>query len=444
MKTNFIPHYIPRSAFRIPRSYERGGILFAAIVFCALVGLVLTAYLSMIRSQQKFTYRSQVWNDCVLLCEAGIEEAFAHINYTGNGNNTNFGIHGWTLSANAYRKEIKLDDGTVRIAISNDMPPTIFASGFLRAPLSSSRDITRSIRVGTRLNQRFPYALLARGTITCNSAGSRVDSYDSTDPLKSTGGRYDPKKAGDQATLATIAKIPKAIDVGNLKLYGYAGTGPGGTVEVNGSGNVGSTAFNDNPANGGKIEKGHTANDLNVYIADPTLPKDFGSGPSPGSGAIGGTNYAYVISSGDWTLNALNVSGSQRVLVTGTARLLVKGDTSISGSADIDIAPGASIEIFSTGNIDIKGNVNNPGAPKDFSVIGLNGCNAISYSSGAPFVGTVNAPKANVTMNGGATVYGAIIANSAKLSGGLSLHYDESLKGNPNEGRYLAASYQEL
>jgi len=437
MKTDFITNH----PFRVPRSSERGGILVTAIIFCALVGLALVAYLSMLRTQHKLTYRSQVWNDCVPLCEAGIEEALAHMNYSGTS--TNFQIQGWVLSANAYRKEIKLNDGTVRVAISNDMPPTIFVNGYLKTPLSSTGELTRSIRVGTRLNQRFAYALLSRGNISCNSAGARVDSYDSTNPLKSTLGQYDPLKAGDQAILATTAKTPNAIDVGNLKLYGYAGTGPGGTIGIN-NGNVGSTLFVNNPLNSGKIESGHSANDVNVYIPDPTLPNSFSGPLAPGSGTIGGTNYAVVIPAGDWTLNSLTLGSGQRMIVTGNARLLVNGSTSINGSADIDIAPGANLELYSTGNMDIKGNVNNPGLPKDLSMVGLNGCTSISYSGGASFVGTVNAPKANVTITGGSALYGAIIANTAKVSGGLSVHYDEALKGNPREGRYLIASYQEL
>lgn len=419
---------------------ERGGILVTAVIFCALVGLVLVAYLSMLRTQHKFTHRSQVWNDCVPLCEAGIEEALAHLNYSGT--TTNFGINGWVLSANAYRKELRLNDGTVRVAISNDTPPTIFVNGLLKAPLGST-NLSRGIRVGTRLNQRFAYALLARGNITCNSAGARVDSYDSTDPLKSTLGQYDPLKAGDKATLATTSKLPGAIDVGNLKLYGYAGTGPGGTININ-NGNVGSTLFNDNPLNSGKIESGHSANDVNVYIPDPVLPSSFSGVPLAGGGVIGGTNYTYIIPSGDYTLNSLNLGTGQRLIVTGNARLLVNGATAISGGADIDIAPGGNLEFYTIGNVDIKGNVNNPGLPKDFSMIGLKGCSAITYSGGASFVGTVNAPQASVTITGGSALYGAVIANTAKVTGGLSVHFDEALKGNPREGRFLAATYQEL
>src|SRR5262247_4119637 len=144
MKTDFIKHSVsrvPRSALRLRRSNERGGILVTAVVFSALVGLALVAYLAMLQSQNKFTHRSQVWNDCIPLCEAGIEEALAHINYSGT--TTSFGINGWGFSGNAYRKDLNLNQGTVRIAISNDLPPTIFVNGSLHAPLSSSSDLTR-------------------------------------------------------------------------------------------------------------------------------------------------------------------------------------------------------------------------------------------------------------------------------------------------------------
>ena len=54
-----------------------GGVLVVTIVICALVGLMLSAYLSMVSSQHSFTQRSQVWNNVIPMCEAGIEEAMA-------------------------------------------------------------------------------------------------------------------------------------------------------------------------------------------------------------------------------------------------------------------------------------------------------------------------------------------------------------------------------
>ena len=431
---------VPRSLSRIRRSNESGGILIAAVILAALVGMALIAYLSLVKGQQRLTHRSKVWNDCIPLCEAGIEEALAHINF---GDTTTFGASGWAFSANAYHKELTLNNGTVRVAISNDLPPTIFASGILRAPLSSSSDITRTIRVGTRTNQLFPYAILTRDKLTCNSSGGRVDSYDSTDPLKSTLGRYDPLKAGDQAHVVTLSRNQNAIQIGTVSIYGYAGTGPGGTIGIN-SGNVGSTLFNDNSSNDGKIETGHATDDINVYVPDPTLPSNFTGALSPGGGTYDGTNYTYVLPSGNWTLSSLRLGTGQRMIVTGTARLLVTGSTAISGSGQIDIAPGGNLEFYTTGDVDIKGNVNNLGVPKDFSLIGLKGCNNISYTGGASYVGTINAPWAHVTISGGSAFYGAIIANTARITGGLNVHYDEALKAPPREGRFIVTSYQEL
>ena len=268
-----------------PRASERASMLVITVIFCALVGLVLAAYLWMLQSQRKFTYSSQVWNSCIPLCEAGLEEAMAHINYSGT--TTNFAINGWVFSAGAYRKELNLNGGTVRMAIDTSIPPLITVNGFMRAPVQTNQ-VRRDIRVRTRLNQRFPYAILSKGPVACNSAGARADSYDSTDPLKSTFGQYDPLKAQDQAIIATTSKNSGAIDIGNLELYGYAGTGPGGSVSIN-NGNVGSTLFNVNPLNNGKIEQGHFSDDVNVYIPDITQPADF-AGVPPASGVVGGTN----------------------------------------------------------------------------------------------------------------------------------------------------------
>jgi len=432
---------VSRSTLRARRSNERGSILVIAVIFAALVGLALVAYLSLIKNQQKLTHRSKVWNDCMPLCEAGVEDALAHMNFSGT--TTSFGINGWAFSGNAYRKELTLNGGTVRIAISNDLPPTIFASGALRAPLSSSSDITRTVRVTTRTNQVFPYTILTRGKLICNSSGGRVDSYDSTNPLKSTLGRYDPAKAGDQAHVVTIAGTANAIEIGTVSIYGYAGTGAGGSIGIT-SGNVGSTLFNDNPSNDGKIEAGHVTDDINIYIPDPTLPSNFTGALSPGGGTKDGTNYTYILPAGNWTLSSLKLGTGQRMIVTGKAYLLVTGTTAISGSGEIDIAAGGSLEFYTTGDVDIKGNVNNLGVPKDCSLVGLKGCNNISYNGGASFVGTVNAPGANVTITGGSAFSGAIIANTAKITGGLSVHYDEALKTPPREGRFLIASYQEL
>jgi len=421
------------------RSSERGGVLITTIVFCLLVGIALTAYLSMLKTRHKFTHRSQVWNSCVATCEAGLEEAMSHINYSGTS--SNFAINGWTFSGGAYRKQRDINGGFVRMAIDTAIPPTLLVTGYMRAPTQTNY-IVRAIQVKTKMNQRFPHALLGKGNIQCNSSGARCDSFDSTDPTKSTGGQYDPAKAQDKATIATTTKANGAIDIGNLALYGKAGTGPGGTVSINNNGNVGSTAWNDNPVNDGKIQPGHVTDDVNMYVPQPTLPSFFGNNLPILNGLIGAVTYDYVLNSGDYRMASLNIPAGKSMYVAGKARLYVSGATSCDGT--ILLAPGASLDFYSGGDLAVGGAINNPGVPKDLSIVGLSTCTTVNYNGGAKFVGTMNAPKANITITGGAGFCGAAIGNIIKLTGGMSIHYDESLKGNPDEGRYLAATYQEL
>jgi len=440
MRTKSI-QLLPRSAFRSPRSGERGGILVVTIIFCALVGLVLAAYLSMLRSQHKFTHRSQVWNDCMPLCEAGIEEAMAHLNYSGTLNN--FAINGWALSGNCYRKEINVNGSIARIAISNDMPPSVFVSGLIRAPLASNY-LTRTVRLKTRLNQRFPYSCLSKGTITMSGGNAYVDSYDSTDPLQSTLGRYDPLKRDDEAIVATISSVDGQINVGNASVFGSVATGPGGDVAISG-GSVGSILFNANPVNDGKIESGAYRDDVNVYIPDAALPVGFSGTPPLMNQTINGTNYTYVLGSGDYYLPSLNLSGGG-VLVQGRARLHVGGQTSLSSDAHILLGPNASIEYYAAGDINISGRgwVNASGLPKNFNVYGLAGCNSLNYSGDAQFIGTVYAPNSDIKMSGSSDGFGAMVGKSITFSGEMSFHYDESLKGDPRTARFIAASWQEL
>ena len=415
--------------------------LVITLIFCALVGLVLAAYLSMLRTQHKFSHRSAVWNDCVPLCEAGIEEALAHLNYSGTANN--FAINGWVLSGNLHRKDLFLNGGFVHMAISNDMPPTIYASGFLQAPLQTNH-LNRRIQVRTKMNQRFPYAVLSKGGVTMSGANAYVDSYDSTDPLQSTLGKYNPLLRDDEATVATTSTIDGAINIGNATVYGDVATGPGGDVALSG-GSVGSTLFNANPLNDGKIEGGHYADDVNVYIPDATLPTGFSGLPPQQNVIVNGVSYSYVLGNGDYFLNSLNLSGGG-VLVQGKARVHVAGQTSLSSTAHILLAPGATVEYYAGGDINVSGRgwVNANGLAKDFNVYALNTCNSINYSGDAQFVGTIYAPRSDIKMSGGSDAFGAMVGKSITFSGDMSFHYDESLKGDPRQGRFVAASWQEL
>ena len=424
------------------KTSESGGILVATIIFCVLVGLVLMAYLSMLSSQRRMAFRSQVWNQCIPMCEAGVEEAMAHMNFRGTPA-PNFAINGWVLSNNAYRKQRALNGGVMEMAISNVSPPIITVRGFLRAPISSS-NIVRTVRVQTKVNRMFPNAMLARGSITMGGNGTRIDSYNSTNTLESTSGQYDPLKATDDAIVTSLATNAGAISVGNVSVYGQVATAPGGTVTLNNNGNVGSTLWNSNPLNDGLIEPGAIRNDANVYISPPELPTGFAP-MVPGPGTVNGTNYAYVLGDGDWRLPSINLSGPN-ILINGKARIHVTGGMNISGDSAILIANSGTVEWYQSGNVTLAGRgvINAPGLAKDFSLIGLPGCATVSYSGSSKFIGTIYAPGAAVSISGTADAFGAIVGSTIAVTGNMSFHYDQALTGNPRQGLYIASTWQEL
>jgi hypothetical protein len=413
--------------------------LVITIVICALVGLMLAAYLSMVSSQFSFTQRSQIWNNCIPLCEAGVEEALAHLNHKNTG--SNFAINGWEEYRGLYHKNRELNGGTSMMRIDNSYPPIITVVGQLPAPLGQGF-VSRVVRVRTRLNQRFPTTILARGGIDMGG-GARVDSFNSTNNTESTAGRYDPAKATDHAVIATVSKNPGDLDLGNADIYGSVATGPGGNVDLAPNGNVGSEDYINNPANSGTVEAGHYTDDANMQIDDGALPEPFGPLERPMSGRVDDVSYEYVLKSADYELNSVSLT-SRKIIVTGKARILVHGTTTIGGQSGIIIRPGASVEWYAGGDVSLAGGgVVNEGYAKDFSIIGLNSCRNVKYAGDAEFTGTIYAPHAAINMVGNSEAFGAFVGASFKITGTMDLHYDEALRDVPNRGKFLADSWEE-
>jgi hypothetical protein len=211
---------------------------------------------------------------------------------------------------------------------------------------------------------------------------------------------------------------------------------------------VGDKFFALSPLNGGKIQPGHIRNDFNVYVPDAALPPNFSALPNPLAPAnVGGTNYTYVAGSGDYSVTGnLNMGNGEILFVTGRARILVKGNVNLTGDAGIILATNATVEWYQAGsivNMGGRGVVNSRGFAKDFQLIGLSTCNSISYAGSFQFTGTVYAPSATVILTGSADAYGALVGNSIELSGGMGLHYDESLN-SPQKIRFIASSWKEI
>ena len=421
--------------FRRLASKENGGILVITLVVSSLVGMMLACYLKMVSSQNMYTFRSQVWNSAIPLCEAGVEEALAHLNALGTNNN--FGIRGWTLETNGYVRERTLDDGTYRAIIDTNFPPIITVQGRVRAPLQTAKYITRTVQVRTKWNYTFPQAILARSEIDLGGMSSLINSFISTNI---PGGQYTPLYARSEAAVACLATTPGKFDLANTKIHGRIGYSAPGNVIWN-AGGVGDSLW---LALNTGIQVGRSVSDLNIYVPDISLPDNFGPVFAPSGRTISGVAYKYVFDSGYYRMSSFTLNNTEKALFLGNANVHVIGEMRVGGS--IVIATTGDANIYCGGRVELRGQgvVNNKGYAANFAINGLNTCTEVEYGGSSKFIGTIYAPRALVKFTGGIDMVGAIVADRFDFKGGFQLHYDECIQGKAEIGRFLVASWMEL
>jgi hypothetical protein len=375
--------------------------------------------------------------------EAGIEEALTHcfVNYK-----TNMVSNGWVLNGTDYVKTNVIGDGGHKalpalkdnfgyyiVRISPAAPYRITSTGYY--PLSGTgRFLSRTVRVDTTTGSSFFGSLVVKDSIDLNGNNVLSDSYDSTDPAKSTLGRYDPLKAGDKGDIAALNGLGDSLTIGNANVWGHVFTGPTGKVSVGPKGGVGSVAFQRSGASG--IQDGWWLNDLNYSIPDVVLP--FTSGSTPAGAVVGGVTYGYNLTNGNYQLPVLD----QNVIVTGNAALYVTGDINVSG---INIMPGASLKIYCGGATASLGDVVNPNVnPMTMSYFGLNSNTSVAMKGNTRITAVVYAPYARFVLVGNGELYGSVVAGDAKLAGTVAIHYDESLIKQPPARGIFAISWNEI
>jgi hypothetical protein len=272
--------------------------------------------------------------------------------------------------------------------------------------------------------------LTAKGQISLFGGGV-VDSFNSADPNYSTGGQYDPAKRKANARVLTDLGGTNAVAISiGMPVYGSVVAGPGGTFTVTSNGSIGDIAYI--ASNPGTVEVGHAAFDANVQLSDVAIPSGFGTGvaPLPGAYTYHGTNYSYMLGTGNYSTPSFSLNGGIEMVVTGTAALYVNGSFTTSGSSFIYISPGASLAIYLGGpsaTISGSGIVNGTGSAANCSVYGLPSCTFMTFSAASSFTGVVYAPEASLAFTGSVSVVGAFSANTISLSGTTGFHYDESL-----------------
>lgn len=434
---------------------ESGSVLVTTLVLGAILGLTLSGYLYWVRTQNLLVAESQAWNAALAHAEAGVEEAMAQVNVAFGTNYHSSATANWggSVSSGVYgpRKHDfmngSLTNGSYSVIILptfTNTGPVIISTGYAMVPIVG-RQIARTIMVDTRCFRAFGNAVTAIDDVQMNGNNVTVDSYDSFDPNFSTPtGLYDrnKRKAGGDVSSAN-----GIINVANGNIYGHLHTAPWGNATIgNQGGRVGDLNFA-----GPGIQEGWYLKDFNSEYPSVTPP--FSGGDSVPD-AVNGTN---VLATADYLVGGdFTIANNNTLLVVGNARLWVQGNFRMASQTGsfIEIAPGATLTIYvGTENgpaVDsVFTTVNNAGNAANFCYYGLPSNVALTWGGNASYMGTVYAPQAVFTLNGGGanseTDYqGSCVVKSVVMTGHFNVHYDENLNRRGPVSGWIVRSWREI
>src|SRR6266404_2913553 len=269
------------------------------------------------------------------------------------------------------------------------------------------------------------------------SGGGLIDSFNSSDPFKSTNGIYDSTKRQSHGDVATISSGNSNLN--NTYLYGslaYSGSAVKSTTNVQGTI---STPFNATiPATSNPAWTSGMWNS-SVTQVNGTITLTAGTKTTPTRYKLSQIN----ISGGSVLTLAANSDGTDSYI-----EIWVTGKMTTSGSGYITQDPKVHVTYWVDNDVNLSGSsyLNQSGLAENVTIIGVGTSNKLTISGSALFVGVIDAPGFDVTVSGSGGVIGALIGNSLNISGGASLHYDEALNTNGNSsgiGNYAFASWFE-
>lgn len=415
---------------------DKGFVLLVSLIVTFVVGMVAAGLIGVTLQEYRLAMRSSAYSKALRAAESGVnlvcEEFVRQINAGGslsgfstNGVLTNTSgtvISSYAASASVSGSDIYVITSTGQVSLAGATIP-------------------RTIRVSLQKigdPSPFKYGIMSKAAI--HMGGSvMADSYDSTDPAKSTNGQYDPAKASKNATLATLSTANPAV-----KADGGAQLGGIGVISVVAGATVDIAHWLYFP--------GTITYDAAQAMPDVSVPFSM-----PPSGAINvgpWPNQAQTITvSGLQNMSVSNfsvtASGNLTVSGAGRLRIYVDGKTTVSGSGRIQIVPSPStadlkVEIYANDSVNIAGSglLNNTYRAANCSIWGTTNCTSIKVTGNSGYIGTIYAPAAEVDLSGSSAAMGAFLGGSVKFTGDTRYYIDESLIGVSSSSSSSAKPYK--
>ena len=420
---------------------QSGTALLVTLMIAGLLAAVVGVYLSMTSSGNFKVKHSAGWNAALPMAEAGVEEAISHLMKNTNA----YGVDGWRLTNGAYAKRGLLGDGYYDVNLAGFPGGTVYITSTGYGAWKGSNYVARCVQVQVDT----PAPFLPIGIVATNMSlggGFGADSFDSSDPLHSTGGMYDPAKATAFATIATPGL--GFILSGGTHIRGYVATGPGGNVTPTGSSFVGDENYSGKGIQAGHKTNNFTANYLPVPVPFNSTDKEV---RFPTNDIINGVSYTYVLRGGKYFATNLDSVAGGTIYVGSNSTLFVTGNISLSkivfetnyfGVTNSGLT-GPKLDLFvAAPSVDFTPDI--VGArPPQFWVYGLPSCTTMTLTAGKTFIGVIYAPQVNLRAQGHAALCGAIVASSFGCFGTFDFHYDSSTR-NIEAKSFKILSWAEL
>jgi len=470
---------------------KKGSVLVWTVLTIAVLSLIAVETLRLVTFKYQNALQTATWQEAILAAESGIDLAIIELrkslypapnsawqgwtnspgnNVTGYALTTvpNAGLNGtpMTIEANVDAPAQLIDPtnswqyyrirtvGTIPIsgpARAGDNPQDTklrrlslrwerFTNGVLIPHLLATPQVSRRIETIVRPVSAFDQALMSVGVVDLTNQNIVIDSYDSGDPTKSTGGLYDVTKRQENGDIATDGQL---IEAGNAQIYGDVATNAGtvsGAANITG---VERTDFYQEPIPVGAPSWNGTNSSVTNVNGTSTI-----SASSVQSSAASRYVLTGISLSGGKTLTiAGNPDGSQTYV-----EIYVTGDISVSGTGQIIIQPGVSATIYFAGNVDISGNgvLNGNNQPGDLMFYGIQppsgAAEHVNFGGNSQITASIYAPGHDVTVNGSGTnghVYGSIVGKTVTMTGVSNLHYDERLGSTGMINNYKIVSWFE-
>jgi hypothetical protein len=314
-------------------------------------------------------------------------------------------IEGWDVNSFPKVKNQSLPGSSATYSYSLENAPG--NGSYVIRSVGTSGQRQKETDATLRLKGLFDYAIFTNGNIELKM-GTTVDQYNND-----MGGENF--KMGTNGTTAGSVTSKMGVTIN-----GDVAVGPGGNPE---------NAINS------KYEATITGNTYSMTEErqlDPiTVPGWLNALPSEGTINSNRT----ITTSGKYDSISLVGLGDE-VLIDGDVTLYVIGDFRLGNGdelriVDADTNPNASLTVYLGGNFfaDQGSWVNSVTKDaKKLTVYGLNSCKTIGLRNGADFYGAIYAPGANIRVDNGTAIYGAVVGRSFVQVTAGSFNYDASLQ----------------